>query len=336
MFFTVSTCLGDFLQAREELAGVPAVVAHVEGTAFARGVDAGARFDVGSLTKVVVTTTALMRLDVELGAPVRRWVPAFHGGAKDDVTVADLLAHVGGLWEWWPLYVRHADDPLGAAARLPLRYAPRTSPHYSDLGFMLLGQVVERESGLPLAQAAHALVLEPAGMRASGFGACDAVPSARGDAIERRMVETGEPYPVAEDAAAFAGWRTELVSGEPNDGNAHHAFGGVAGHAGLFATAADLARWAVALLGGELAPRARVDAHLAAVAGDRTLGLRRYDGGFVGHGGFPGAELRLSPRDGGIAVLLGNRLLAPGGTVALGPAADALAAHALGTVPCGA
>jgi serine-type D-Ala-D-Ala carboxypeptidase len=332
----VSTSFGDFLQ--DELTRVPAVVARVHRpgeppVTFARGVDAGARFDVGSLTKVVVTTTALMRLEVDVDAPVRRWLPDFRGGGKETVTVGDLLAHRGGLWEWWPLYLRGAVDPVAAAAALPLRHAPRSAPHYSDVGFMLLGAVIERESGLRFTDAARVLVLEPAGMRDSGFRVGDAVPSAQGDWIERRMVETGEPYPVTEDAAAFGGWRSSLVAGQPNDGNAHHAFGGAAGHAGLFATAADLASWATGLLAGTFVPRERLEAHLAPVAGDRTLGFRIYAPGVVGHGGFPGAEVRIAPAEGAVAVLLANRLLAESSgaradLLDLGPVADALIAGA--------
>jgi serine-type D-Ala-D-Ala carboxypeptidase len=189
--------------------------------------------------------------------------------------------------------------------------------------------VVEREAGLPLAEAARELVLGPAGMQDSGFAPGDAVPSAHGDSVERTMIESGDPYPVDEDAAAFAGWRDGVLAGEPNDGNTHHAFGGAAGHAGLFATAPDLARWGAALLTGELSPRERVDRWLAPVHGDRALGFRRYGDRVAGHGGFTGGQVRLAPAEGIVTVLLTNRLLAEGGPPDVEPAATELMELAL-------
>jgi len=78
----------------------------------------------------------------------------------------------------------------------------------------------------------------------------DFAPTSHGDAIERRMVQTGEPYLVPVDPGTFTGWREHALHGEVNDGNAHHAFAGVAGHAGLFSTARDLVAFGEALLDG--------------------------------------------------------------------------------------
>ena len=294
------------------------------------------RFDVGSVTKVAVTTALLMVLRgrglLDLDAPVATWLPAFRGDGKQQVTVRDLLLHRGGLWEWRPVYV-HAGDRDAALAfvqRLPLRSPPGSVRRYSDLGFMLLGAVVERLGGAPLEVLAHRLVFAPLGMVASGYrrrGAPATPPApppdpagfaatSRGDAYERAMVASGEPYPVTEDPDAFAGWRAHVLCGEANDGNAFHAFGGVAGHAGLFTTAADLCRFGLALLGlGEHeSPWPPAVAREFLTDGPdpgQALGFRTATAGglrLAGHGGFPGAELAVVPERGLAVALLSNRL----------------------------
>ncbi|MGH3097230.1 MAG: serine hydrolase domain-containing protein, partial [Streptosporangiales bacterium] len=216
-------------------------------------------FDVGSVTKVAVTTCLAMRLHDagRLGPddPIARWYAAFGEGVKREVTVRHLLAHRAGLWEWWPTYAftRDPDHALAYAADLPLRYPPGTARHYSDLGFMLLGGIVEEVAGAGIEEVARRELFAPLGQGGSCFrpGAASGVPVAatsHGDRYERAMLATGDPYPVGVEPGAFAGWRSHTLAGEVNDGNAFHAFGGVAGHAGLFTTASDLTRLGRALL----------------------------------------------------------------------------------------
>lgn len=312
------------------------------------------RFDVGSVTKVAVTTALLMVLRgrglLDLDAPVATWLPAFRGDGKERVTVRDLLLHRGGLWEWWPVYV-HAgerDAALAFVQRLPLRYPPGSVRRYSDLGFMLLGAVAEQLGGAPLEVLAERLVFAPLGMAASGYrrrGGPDAPPdpagfaaTSRGDSYERAMVASGEPYPVAERPDAFAGWRTRVLCGEANDGNAFHAFGGVAGHAGLFTTAADLCRFGLALLGraGHERPWPAAVAQEFLVEGPdpgQALGFRTATAGglrLAGHGGFPGAELAVIPRRGLAVALLTNRLHPQSTPVPIEPAWRAILDAVLG------
>ncbi len=177
-------------------------------------------FDVGSVTKVVVTTALTMTLvergQVRLGDAVARWFPDFAAAGKDVVTVRDLLEHRAGLWEWWPTYAGDSPDRAGTVDRvaaLPLRYQAGSGRHYSDLGFMLLGEIVARELGEPLDVAAERHVFGPLGMAASGFrpagaaGAAGAtervVATSLGDWYERRMIDTGSPYPVPVSVDAF-------------------------------------------------------------------------------------------------------------------------------------
>ncbi len=291
-------------------------------------------FDVGSVTKVVVTTALMMSLvdrgTVRLDDAVAHWLPDFAGAGKDAATVRDLLEHHCGLWEWWPTYACGAPDRVGAVdvvQGLPLRYEPGSGRHYSDLGFMLLGDIVARELGESLDVAAQRHVLAPLGMAASGFrparaaGPADGVvATSLGDWYEQRMLESGSPYPVPVSADAFTGWRTHVLVGEANDGNCWHGFGGVAGHAGLFTTASDLLRFGRALvssLDGAGPWSADVVAEFLRPgrAAGQALGFRVADVGtgsysctVVGHPGFPGAHLGIVPEQRLVVVLLTNRL----------------------------
>jgi serine-type D-Ala-D-Ala carboxypeptidase len=330
-----------------DLDGEPLVVARGS----ARVLDDGARptapaplpetpvFDVGSITKVAASTALCMHLAeagrVSLDAPVSAWLPSFHGGGKDAVSVRDLLEHQGGLWEWWPTYLdgaHTAQDALATAQALPLRHPAGTGRHYSDLGFMLLGEIVVRAYGEPLETVARRLVFEPLGMKDTGYRPRDVdkpcervVATSRGDWYERRMVETGSPYPVPLRADRFTGWRRHVLVGEVNDGNCWHAFGGVAGHAGLFTTAGDLLRLGRALLtalGGEGPWSPEVVREFVRPGRDQNqaLGFRlRHStrGTMVEHPGFPGARFGVLPGQSRVAVLLTNRLHTTGEPVSV-------------------
>lgn len=297
------------------------------------------RHDLASVTKVVGTTAALMTLvsrrAVAVDDRVSRYLPGFTGGAKDDVTLRDLLQHRAGLWEWQPLYVAlAATQAAGAAAadpvaalrlveRLPLRFAPGSGRHYSDLGFMLLGAVVAHVAAMPLDRAVAELVTEPLGMKATRFARPDAEPvatSAYGDDVERAMVETGDPYPVTWSPDEFGGWRRAPITGEVNDGNAFHAFGGVAGHAGLFSTLDDLLRFAEAVAHPEAAGLWAPDVVAEFVApgpdAEQGLGFRRVpitvrgrDAVVVGHPGFVGCAVGCVPAGDLAVAVVSNRLL---------------------------
>jgi CubicO group peptidase (beta-lactamase class C family) len=238
--------------------------------------------------------------------------------------VRALLLHRAGLWEWWPLYADASDgpavlgDPAAAVARaaaLPPRYSPGSGRHYSDLGFQLLGALVAAAHGSDLRAAVASLVTGPLGLSSTAYGpldaAADVAVTSCGDAWERRMIATGEPYPVPVRGGFPA--RTHWLRGEVNDGNAHHAFGGAAGHAGIFATAADTARLGAVMLGEHAAWPAPVVAEFSAAGPDaeQALGWRRWevDGVTVlGHPGFTGTEVAVAPSRGAAWALLTNRL----------------------------
>jgi len=208
------------------------------GTDDARPVDPGTLYDLASLTKVVGLTTACMQLVDEgrlaLDAPVQRYLPEFHGGAdKERVTVRHLLTHSSGLPAWRPLY-REAGSRSAALALVdttPLATAPGERFVYSDLGAIVLTQVVERISGEPLDRLLARHVFGPLGMAATRY---------RPPTAWRNRIA-----PTETDTA----FRHRALRGEVHDENAGR-LGGVSGHAGLFSNALDLSRFAAVLLAG--------------------------------------------------------------------------------------
>jgi CubicO group peptidase (beta-lactamase class C family) len=187
------------------------------------------------LTKVIGLTTACMILvnegKLDLDAPVQRYVPEFRGPMKEQVTIGHLLTHSSGLPGWRPLF-REATDRHSALALVdttPLDTAPGTRFVYSDLGAITLMQVVERITGERLDRYLAARVFAPLGMTATRY----LPPREWRDRIAPTEIDTV--------------FRHRLIRGEVHDENAGR-MGGVSGHAGLFSTAPDLARFASWLL----------------------------------------------------------------------------------------
>jgi CubicO group peptidase (beta-lactamase class C family) len=148
------------------------------------------------------------------------------------------------------------------------------------------------------------------------------VATAHGDWIERDMVATGVPYPVEVTPDDFAGWRQHTVVGEVSDGNAWHARGGIAGHAGLFASADDLValgRGLLAALAGNglWSPSTVKDFLGPGRDPEQAAGFRRWpESGGIGHTGFTGCGFAIFPAVGQMAVLLTNRTHTAIGTLA--------------------
>ncbi|MGB9772591.1 MAG: serine hydrolase domain-containing protein [Bacteroidota bacterium] len=211
-------------------------------------------FDLASLTKVFATTFGVMILvdrgEIRLDDPVHLYLKEFTGGKKSKVTIRQLLNHTSGLNEWQPIYY-HARNKVEAyryICRLPLKYEVGEARHYSDLGFMMLGYLIEKVSGEPLDVFLSKELYEPLGLKRTtfnplrhGFSKSEIVATSHGNPFEYHMVaDPNFAYKTNENVKAFAGWRHYTLRGEVNDGNAYYANGGVAGHAGLFSTASDL------------------------------------------------------------------------------------------------
>lgn len=275
--------------------------------------DAGTLWDLASLTKVVALTTALMvlvdegRIDVD--APVQRYLREWTGPGKDRVTVRHLLTHSAGLPAWRPLY-KEATSPQEALAIVlatPLDTVPGVRMVYSDLGAILLGEIVRRVSGDPLDRFAARRIFEPLGMRDTRF---------RPPAELRARIAPTEIDP----------WRQRHLRGEVHDENAF-ALGGVSAHAGLFSSARDLARFAQALLGGgtldgqRIVSAATLDRFTRvqdSTLSHRALGWETATGGnsggrhasrrAFGHTGFTGTSIWIDPERDRFVVLLTNRV----------------------------
>jgi beta-N-acetylhexosaminidase len=203
-------------------------------------------YDMASLTKVVATTTLAMLAvsegKLELDAPVQRYLPAFRGAGKDRVTIRHLLTHSSGLpadpspllWQQSP----NADSAMRVVNAIPLDAAPGARMVYSDVGAIVLGEVLEKAYGDKLDRLAERRIFQPLGMSSTRF----------------RPPESWLPRiaPTENDTA----WRKRVVRGEVHDENA--AFlGGVAGHAGLFSTADDLLRFGEWALDAAAVPSSR-------------------------------------------------------------------------------
>ncbi len=191
-------------------------------------------WDLASLTKVLATTSAVLQLvadgRVQLDAPARTYLPRWRAPGTDSITVRHLLTHSSGLPAWRPLY-KEAWSAEEAMAQV-YATAPDTAPGlryvYSDLGFILLGELVAHVSGVPLDSYVLANVFLPLDMRETRFH-----PSA----LWRTRTAATEIDP----------WRQRWLRGEVHDENSFQ-LGAVSGHAGLFSTARDLTRLAQALL----------------------------------------------------------------------------------------
>jgi len=205
-------------------------------------------YDLASLTKVVgLTTAAMMLVDegtLDLDAPVTRYVPAFAAGG-DSVTIRHLLTHSSGLPAWRPFFQRvHSREEMFALVNAePLEAAPGARMAYSDLGAMLLTEVVEHLTGRRLDRFLDARLFRPLGMRDTRY----LPPKSWLARIAPTEVDTT--------------WRHRLVRGEVHDENAA-SMGGVSGHAGLFSTAPDLVRFVQMLMrGGTEASRTGAQTH---------------------------------------------------------------------------
>jgi CubicO group peptidase (beta-lactamase class C family) len=201
-------------------------------------------YDLASLTKVVATTTMAMILvdegRLDLGKRVSDFLPGFRGGARDLVTVERLLTHSSGLPAHLPLYleIRGKEAYVQRICATELEYAPGTQSIYSDLGVILLGEILERVAGEPLDAFARRRIFDPLGMR-------DTLYLPGPDFLARIAPTEIDP------------WRGRLLRGEVHDENAQ-ALGGIAPHAGVFGTAPDLARFAQMLLNGGVFEQHRV------------------------------------------------------------------------------
>jgi uncharacterized protein YbbC (DUF1343 family)/CubicO group peptidase (beta-lactamase class C family) len=281
-------------------------------------------FDLASLTKVVATTTAVMTLiedgRLRLNDPVAAHIPGFQRYGKGGITIRHLLTHVSGLrpdvdlhpWTGYDAAIELARDEVPTAA-------PSEAFVYSDINFFLLGDIVTRITGQSLDAYLKRTVFEPLGMRDTGFNPAKS--------LLTRIAPT-------ERCADQDAWPCKRPDAPPLRGVVHdptaRRMGGIAGHAGLFSTAADLTRFVRMLLGNGQLDGVRVlsaasvramtspqtPAALTAVRGlgwdiDTQFSSNRGDLfpiGSFGHTGFTGTSIWVDPSSGGWVIFLSSRL----------------------------
>ena len=286
-------------------------------------------YDLASLTKVVGLTTACMLLvdagKLALDAPVQRYLPAFRGDGRERVTVRHLLTHSSGLPAWRPLYRETATRAAALALvdTTPLDSSPPgTRFVYSDLGAIVLMQVVEAIAGEPIDRFLASRVFGPLGMSAT------------------RYVPPPSWWHATAPTAKDTTFRQHMLRGEVHDANAAR-LDGISGHAGLFSNAGDLSRFAAMLLNGGAWDTLQL-IHAETVAeftrrqdlppgSSRALGWDTPDeprtanssaGTLLsqrafGHTGFTGTSLWMDPERDLFIILLTNRVNEPDGNTAI-------------------
>src|SRR6516162_191025 len=278
-------------------------------------------YDLASLTKVVVTTTLVEKLvegdfvsPLSLDAPIERYLPEWSSGPQPEwrhkVTVRNLMTHTSGLppfKEYWRISTGKADT-LRMIFAEPLEYEPGTKVVYSDLGIILMAEIIQRLTGKPLDQLAREYIFEPLGMSNSMYNPPKQLwPAIAPTEIDNQL-------------------RHRLVQGEVHDENAY-AIGGVSGHAGVFSTSPDLAAFCQMLLNGGVYAHHRIvkretiaefTAPQALAKNTRTLGWvvptegsssgHYFSAHSYGHTGFTGTTIWIDPDRQLFVVLLTNRV----------------------------
>ncbi|WP_088329368.1 serine hydrolase [Lacimicrobium sp. SS2-24] len=287
-------------------------------------------FDLASVSKVAATTISIMHLvsnnQLALEDTLGELLPEFKHTDKAAITVQQLLTHRSGLLPWQPtwLYLTNAQELNDYIASLPLGHGPGERRAYSDLGFMLLGNIIEAVSGKTLEQFVHTQLYAPLGMQDTGYTPLpDARPriaaTSHGNPYERNMVATGKPYPLARPPKNpdFNGYRKYTLIGEANDGNTWYGLEGVAGHAGLFSTLDDLAILGQMLVNGgtyqnyTVTDKTTLETFLQTPFDDEQAhGFRKgqyLDQTYYWHPGFTGTYWLINPKSALVVVLLTNR-----------------------------
>ncbi|MEP6911546.1 MAG: exo-beta-N-acetylmuramidase NamZ domain-containing protein [bacterium] len=311
-------------------------------------------FDLASLTKVVATATSIMILvergKVRLSDPLSTYIPEIKGEGKDRITIELLLTHRAGyapdfdLKERWTGY----DQAMKRLIREPLRSPPGARFVYSDIGYIALGEVVRRASGLMLDDFARLNIFVPLGMHNTGFRPPISQRS-RTAPTEKRKGQLSYLGDAPENAGEDA---EKWLRGEVHDPTSYR-MNGIAGHAGLFSTADDLAIYCQMILNGGIYGGARILGPLTVAEMTRPrlvsdTGWARGLGwdintsfstnrgdlfplGSFGHTGFTGTSLWIDPASRMFVVFLSNRVH-PDGKGDVGPLRGRVASIAAGAV----
>lgn len=294
-------------------------------------------FDIASITTVLVTTTLVARFierqRLNLEDRVARYLQGISVNGKGTITIGQLLSHRGGFPQWHPYFEEliranagarvgimtsrgAADYVYNSIVRSSLKYKIGTKQVYSDVGFMLLGHLLEVLSGLSLEKLAQQEIFSPLGLKSTAY-------------INLGLIKRHGIQPVIDMIAPTeeCSWRKRVLCGEVHDDNAW-AMGGIAGHSGVFSTASDLYRFAREMLAAfygesQYLSREVVTKLWQPAEGGPSTGWRYgWDSpsaengmteaglstGAVGISGFTGCSLWIEPSEGLTIILMTNRI----------------------------
>ena len=298
-------------------------------------------FDLASLTKVVATTTSIMMLieqgKVRLSDPVVQFIPEMKGEGRDAITIEQLLTHMTGLAPDFDLRDRWSgyDEAMKRLYREPLRNPPGTRFVYSDINYVALGEVVHRVSGLMLDEFARRNIFAPLGMRDTGFNPNPKLRMRIAPTEKRR----GQMNYLGDSGADAGTEGDQWLRGQVHDPTSFR-MNGVAGHAGLFSTADDLAIFCQMLLNGGVYNGARILSPMTIATMTRPHAVSEsgaarglgwdiatsfstnrgdlFSLGSFGHTGFTGTSIWIDPASDSFVVFLSNRVH-PDGKGDVGP-----------------
>jgi CubicO group peptidase (beta-lactamase class C family) len=294
-------------------------------------------FDIAALTNVLVTTTLIMKLvecgKLDLDHRITRYLHGFGVYGKSEVSVSQLLSHSGGLVHWHPFFEEllranaaarmgiltsraSREYILNSINRSQLKYKPGTKQVYSDIGFILLGHLIEALTGFSLDKAAQQYIFKPLGMKTTSY-------------IDLTLIRRRGIHPVYDMIAATedCSWRKRILCGEVHDDNAW-AMGGISGHSGVFSTARDLHLFAAEMLRAYHGQSSFLEEEIVkyfwqiksfseesgwklgwdSPSEENGLKNSALTKAAVGHNGFTGCSLWLEPELGLDIVLMTNRI----------------------------
>ncbi|TDC46209.1 class A beta-lactamase-related serine hydrolase [Jiangella ureilytica] len=271
-------------------------------------------YDLASVSKLFTTIVIMQQVEagrVDLDAPVVDYLPAFAANGKAEITVEQLLTHTSGLVSWLPLWSRWPtpEARLDAVMNTTPANPPGSTYLYSDLNMITAGMIAEEVTGRPLDALVRDGITGPLGMTDTGYNP----PAAKRDRIAATEFQSAPPR--------------GMVHGEVHDENAW-SLNGVAGHAGLFGTAQDLARLAQAILNGGAYGGERIlrpesvealitDANTEFPGNAHGMGFELNQRWLMaaltapktaGHTGYTGTSLVIDPQSRSFVILLTNRV----------------------------
>ncbi|MDX6445961.1 MAG: hypothetical protein QOH71_3035 [Blastocatellia bacterium] len=311
-------------------------------------------FDLASLTKIVATATSIMILveqgKVRLADPVVEFIPEMKGGGRDTITIEQLLTHTAGfapdfdLRERWTGY----DEAIKRLYREPLRNPPGARFVYSDINYIALGEVVHRVSGQPLDQFARVNIFVPLGMRDTSFNPASTLRSRIAPTEKRR----GQMNYLGDSGESAGAQGEQWLRGQVHDPTSFR-MNGVAGHAGLFSTADDLAIFCQMILHGGTYNGARILSPMGVAAMTRPRAIAEngsaralgwdiattfstnkgdlFPLGSFGHTGFTGTSMWIDPASDTFVIFLSNRVH-PDGKGDVGPLRGRVASIVAGAI----